>query len=100
MLPPAPVTMTVLPSMSPAMDTLVSVGTITAWAYSVFATVEGSAVFFDTAAMITTLILLGLLVVALPNELLGDIDLDDPQHAPAKPDQPGQFRDIVFVTAS
>ncbi len=46
-------------SMSPAMDTLVSVGTITAWGYSLFAMFEGSAVFFDTAAMITTLILLG-----------------------------------------
>ncbi|MCL1693477.1 MAG: heavy metal translocating P-type ATPase [Actinomycetia bacterium] len=46
-------------SMSPAMDTLVSVGTITAWSYSLFAMFEGSAVFFDTAAMITTLILLG-----------------------------------------
>ncbi len=46
-------------SMSPAMDTLVSVGTITAWGYSLFAMVEGSAVFFDTAAMITSLILLG-----------------------------------------
>ena len=46
-------------SLSPAMDTLVSVGTITAWAYSLYAMFEGSAVFFDTAAMITTLILLG-----------------------------------------
>jgi heavy metal translocating P-type ATPase len=46
-------------SMGPAMDTLVSVGTITAWGYSLFAMFEGSAVFFDTAAMITTLILLG-----------------------------------------
>ena len=46
-------------SFSPAMDTLVSIGTITAWAYSLYATVEGSAVFFDTAAMITTLILMG-----------------------------------------
>ena len=46
-------------SMSPAMDTLVSVGTITAWGYSLFAMIDGSAVFFDTAAMITTLILLG-----------------------------------------
>jgi heavy metal translocating P-type ATPase len=46
-------------SMSPAMDTLVSVGTLTAWGYSLFAMVDGSPVFFDTAAMITTLILLG-----------------------------------------
>ncbi|MEN8113860.1 MAG: heavy metal translocating P-type ATPase [Actinomycetota bacterium] len=46
-------------SMSPAMDTLVSVGTITAWGYSLFAMVDNAPVFFDTAAMITTLILLG-----------------------------------------
>ncbi len=46
-------------SFSPAMDTLVSVGTLTAWGYSLFAMVEGSAVFFDTAAIITTLIILG-----------------------------------------
>ena len=46
-------------SLSPAMDTLVSVGTITAWAYSLWAMFNDAAVFFDTAAMITTLILLG-----------------------------------------
>jgi cation-transporting ATPase V/Cu+-exporting ATPase len=46
-------------SFSPAMDTLVSVGTITAWAYSLWAMFNDAAVFFDTAAMITTLILLG-----------------------------------------
>ncbi len=46
-------------SFSPAMDTLVSVGTLAAWTYSLFAMVEGSAVFFDTAAIITTLIILG-----------------------------------------
>jgi cation-transporting ATPase V/Cu+-exporting ATPase len=46
-------------SLNPAMDTLVSVGTITAWAYSLWAMFNDAAVFFDTAAMITTLILLG-----------------------------------------
>ncbi len=46
-------------SASPAMDTLVSVGTLTAWAYSVWAVFAGYPVFFETAAMITTLILLG-----------------------------------------
>jgi len=46
-------------SLSPAMDTLVSVGTITAWAYSMWAMFNEVPVFFDTAAMITTLILLG-----------------------------------------
>jgi len=48
-----------LKSLSPAMDTLVSVGTVTAWAYSVWAMFTDAPVFFDTAAMITTLILLG-----------------------------------------
>ena len=46
-------------SFSPAMDTLVSVGTMTAWAYSVWAVFAGYPVFFETAAMIVTLILLG-----------------------------------------
>ena len=46
-------------SVSPAMDTLVSVGTVTAWAYSVWAVFAGYPVFFETAAMIATLILLG-----------------------------------------
>jgi heavy metal translocating P-type ATPase len=46
-------------SFSPAMDTLVSVGTVTAWAYSVWAMFTGYPVFFETAAMIATLILLG-----------------------------------------
>ena len=46
-------------SLSPAMDTLVSVGTVTAWAYSVWAVFAGYPVFFETAAMIATFILLG-----------------------------------------
>ncbi len=61
-------------SMSPAMDTLISVGTLTAWAFSTFvlftkgatAVMEGdhmssggAFVFFETAAMIITLILVG-----------------------------------------
>jgi heavy metal translocating P-type ATPase len=46
-------------SFNPAMDTLVSVGTVTAWAYSVWAVFAGYPVFFETAAMIATLILLG-----------------------------------------
>lgn len=46
-------------SLSPAMDTLVSVGTVTAWAYSVWAVFADYPVFFETAAMIATLILLG-----------------------------------------
>lgn len=41
------------------MDTLVSVGTLAAWGYSVWALLAGEAVYFETAAMIITLILLG-----------------------------------------
>lgn len=46
-------------SMSPAMDTLVSVGTIAAWAYSWYALAVGEPLFFETAGIIVTLILLG-----------------------------------------
>ena len=41
------------------MDTLVSVGTLTAFIYSVWALFTDHAVFFETSAMIITLILLG-----------------------------------------
>lgn len=49
-------------SLSPAMDTLISVGTLAAWGYSTFVLVSGSNdgfIFFESAAMIVTLILLG-----------------------------------------
>ena len=46
-------------SRSLAMDTLISVGTLTAWVYSMWAMFNDSPVYFETAAMITTLILLG-----------------------------------------
>ena len=49
-------------SLSPAMDTLISVGSLAAWAYSTeVLLVQGAEqpVFFETAAMIVTLILLG-----------------------------------------
>lgn len=46
-------------SRSLAMDTLISVGTLTAWVYSIWASFTGYPVYFETAAMITTLILLG-----------------------------------------
>ncbi|MGI9529589.1 MAG: heavy metal translocating P-type ATPase [Acidimicrobiia bacterium] len=49
-------------SLSPAMDTLISVGTLAAWGYSTYVLVSDSAdgfVFFESAAMIVTLILLG-----------------------------------------
>ena len=46
-------------SGSLAMDTLVTVGTLTAWVYSMWAMFTGYPIFFDTAGMIITLILLG-----------------------------------------
>ena len=46
-------------SLSPAMDTLVSVGTISAWGFSLYALSTDDALFFETAAIIVTLILLG-----------------------------------------
>ena len=46
-------------SISPAMDTLVSVGTISAWGFSLYALSTDDALFFETAAIIVTLILLG-----------------------------------------
>ena len=46
-------------SLSPAMDTLVSVGTIAAWSFSLYALSTDDALFFETAAIIVTLILLG-----------------------------------------
>ena len=46
-------------SGSLAMDTLVTVGTLTAWVYSMWAMFSGYPVFFETAGMIITLILLG-----------------------------------------
>ncbi|MEE9227445.1 MAG: cation transporter, partial [Acidimicrobiia bacterium] len=46
-------------SLSPAMDTLVSVGTISAWGFSLVSINGEGALFFETAAIIVTLILLG-----------------------------------------
>ncbi len=46
-------------SGSLAMDTLVTVGTLTAWVYSMWAMFTGYPIFFETAGMIITLILLG-----------------------------------------
>ena len=48
-----------LVSLHATMDTLISVGTLTAWGYSVWALFSGQAIFFETSAMIITLILLG-----------------------------------------
>ncbi len=41
------------------MDTLISVGSLTAFIYSTWAAFDGQAVYFETAGMIVTLILLG-----------------------------------------
>ena len=46
-------------SGSPAMDTLIATGTLAAWAYSTYAIFTGEPLFFETAGMIITLILLG-----------------------------------------
>ena len=46
-------------SGSPAMDTLIATGTLAAWAYSTYAIFAGEPLFFETAGMIITLILLG-----------------------------------------
>jgi heavy metal translocating P-type ATPase len=41
------------------MDTLISLGSLTAYAYSVWALISGEPIYFETAAIIITLILLG-----------------------------------------
>jgi len=46
-------------SLSPAMDTLISVGTLSAWLYSCVAMLTGDHLFFETSGMIITLILVG-----------------------------------------
>ncbi|MBT8213390.1 MAG: cation transporter, partial [Acidimicrobiia bacterium] len=46
-------------TLGPAMDTLISVGSLAAWGYSVWALFADEPLFFETAAMIITLILLG-----------------------------------------
>jgi len=51
-----------LRNKTPNMDTLVSLGVLTAYFYSIVALFRHDEVFFDTAAMIVTLILLGRLL--------------------------------------
>jgi cation-transporting ATPase V len=53
------VAVTQLRSFGASMDTLISLGTTVAYGYSVWAIFAGGDVFFETAGMITTLILLG-----------------------------------------
>ncbi len=53
-----------LANRAPDMDLLVAVGVLSAWGYSVYAVWAGQEVYFDSAAMIVTLILLGRLFEA------------------------------------
>jgi cation transport ATPase len=48
-----------LTSRAPAMDLLISLGTVAAWAYSTAILLAGDHVFFETAGVIITLVLLG-----------------------------------------
>ncbi len=48
-----------LRNLAPNMDLLVAIGSMTAYSYSLFALATGREVYFDTAAMIVTLILAG-----------------------------------------
>ncbi len=48
-----------LRNLSPNMDSLIALGSLTAYGYSLFALFSGREVYFDTAAMIVTLILAG-----------------------------------------
>jgi heavy metal translocating P-type ATPase len=53
------VTLRQLRSLGVSMDTLISIGTIAAYGYSLWAMLAGEHVFFETAAVIITLIILG-----------------------------------------
>ncbi len=48
-----------LRNLAPNMDLLIAMGSLTAYCYSLFALLSGREVYFDTAAMIVTLILAG-----------------------------------------
>ncbi len=48
-----------LKNRAPSMDLLITLGVLAAFFYSIYALVTGGEVYFDTAAMIVTLILLG-----------------------------------------
>ncbi len=61
-----------LKSFGANMDTLVSVGTLTAFGYSLWALAADEPVFFDTAAVIVTLILLGRFFEARAKGRAGD----------------------------
>ncbi len=48
-----------LRNRAPSMDLLITLGVMTAYSYSIYALIAGGEVYFDTASMIITLILLG-----------------------------------------
>lgn len=48
-----------LKNKAPSMDLLITLGVMTAYSYSVYSLIVGGEVYFDTASMIITLILLG-----------------------------------------
>jgi len=55
----------------PNMDLLISLGVLVAYGYSLWAMVNGREVYFDTAAMIVTLILLGRLLETMARGMAG-----------------------------
>ncbi|PLY00618.1 MAG: copper-translocating P-type ATPase [Desulfuromonas sp.] len=60
---------------APSMDLLIALGVLTAFSYSLYSMVAGGEVYFDTAAMIITLILMGrLLENSARNRSLSGID--------------------------
>jgi len=93
------------------MDLLIAIGTLTAYGYSLFAMLAGREVYFDTAAMIVTLILLGrLLESSARQKAAAGIDRllaltparatlvtgDGPREVPSESLKPG---DLILVAA-
>ncbi|GAB4551830.1 MAG: copper-exporting P-type ATPase CopA [Geothermobacteraceae bacterium] len=60
-----------LRNRQPGMDLLIALGVLAAWGYSLFALVTDGEVYFDTAAMIVTLVLLGRLLEAAARRRAG-----------------------------
>ena len=64
-----------LKNRAPSMDLLITLGVLAAYSYSLYALIVGGEVYFDTAAMIITLILLGRLFEgAARNRSISGID--------------------------
>lgn len=63
--------MRALRNRQPGMDLLIALGILASWSYSVVALFTGAEVYFDTAAMIVTLILLGRLLEAAARRRAG-----------------------------